>query len=65
MSKIYVVDIEEGTMDGYDVEHFCRLWREGEIVDTHRNHYGYEFYTDIEKAKALAKLYRKRNNLED
>ena len=46
MSKyIYIVDTVEATLDSYDVEDFCKLWNKGEIVDTHRNHYQYKFYT--------------------
>ena len=51
MSKVHVVDLIECTLDSYDVEDFCRLWNKGEIVDTHRNHYQYKFYADINKSK--------------
>ena len=58
MSKyIYIVDLVELTLDSYDVEDFCKLWNKGEIVDTHRNHYQYKFYTDINKARKLLDLF--------
>ena len=27
MSKIHIVDTVEGTLDSYDVEDFCKLWK--------------------------------------
>ena len=35
----------------------------GEIVDTHRNHYQYKFYTDINKARSLLKFYEQKTNV--
>ena len=64
MSKyIYIVDTVEATLDSYDVEDFCKLWNKGEIVDTHRNHYQYKFYTDINKARSLLKYYEQKTNV--
>jgi hypothetical protein len=57
MAKIHIVDTVEDTLDSYDIEDFCRLWNKGEIVDTHRNHYQYKFYTDINKARKLLYLF--------
>ena len=57
MTKIHIVDTLEGTLDSYDVEDFCRRWNKGEIVDTHRNHYQYKIYSDINKARSLLKHY--------
>ena len=57
MAKIHIVDTVEGTLDSYDIEDFCRLWNKGEIVDTHRNHYQYKIYSDINKARSLLKYY--------
>ena len=58
MSKyIYIVDTVEATLDSYDVEDFCKLWNKGEIVDTHRNHYQYKFYADINKARKILDLF--------
>tara|TARA_R100000353_G_scaffold171350_1_gene135699 strand:+ start:529 stop:774 length:246 start_codon:yes stop_codon:yes gene_type:complete len=65
MSKIHVVDTVEVTLDSYDFEEFCKLWNKGEIVDTHRNHYQYKFYTDINKARALLKYYSNTPNSHD
>ena len=47
-SKIHIVDTVEGTLDSYDVKDFCKLWQDQEIIDTHRNHYQYKFYTDYD-----------------
>ncbi len=55
MTKIHIVDTVEATSDSYDAEDFCKLWNKGEIVDTHRNHYQYKIYSDINKARSLLK----------
>jgi|TARA_R100001460_G_scaffold103858_1_gene149221 hypothetical protein len=62
MAKIHVVDTVEGTLDTYTIEEFSKLWNKGEIVDTHRNHYQYKFYTDIDKARRLKNLFSEDNN---
>ena len=58
-----IVDTVEATLDSYDVEDFCKLWNKGEIVDTHRNHYQYKIYTDINKARSLLKFYEQKTNV--
>jgi len=65
MTKIHIVDTVEVTLDSYDVEDFCRLWNKGEIVDTHRNHYQYKIYSDINKARELLKYYSNTPNVHD
>ena len=66
MSKyIYIVDTVEATLDSYDVEDFCKLWNKGEIVDTHRNHYQYVFYTDLNKARATNNLFNPTLEIQD
>ena len=63
MSKVHVVDTVEVTLDSYDFEEFCKLWNKGEIVDTHRNHYQYKFYTDINKARKLLDLFSEEEQM--
>ena len=63
MSKIHIVDTVEGTLDSYDIEDFCKLWNASNIVDTHRNHYQYKIYSDINKARSLLKYYEQKTNV--